>query len=476
MVYLVLYKDDEEIAKYEIDKNLIKIGRLPDNHICLSDRSVSGYHCELRFKDDQFVLKDLKSTNGTYVNQRKIKEVVLSFGDVITLGRLTFKFLKMKETPAFSSTRLIKEVEKIKGTIRSLPESAITQEVITLSQRLEKITDEMEQIKKIEAENIEKVKELQFEDLLKTCPSMQRIFSTINNVARTDVSILIEGETGTGKEMIARFLHKKSNRAKEPFIVINCGAIPENLLEAELFGYEKGAFTDAYTGKKGKFELANGGTIFLDEVGELPLNLQVKLLRVLQEREIERLGGREPIKVDLRVLAATNRVLKEEVRKGNFREDLFYRLSVLRIFIPPLRERKDDILLLARFYLHKYQQEYQKEVRDFSPAAKEMLLQHPWRGNIRELDNRIRRGVLMTHSTILTPSDLDFEEEEEMVWEEGEKLPPLREVREQIEKKHLAPYLKKLLAKYQHNLSLAAQAAEVDRKTLRTLITKCGIS
>ncbi|MGH7393553.1 MAG: PEP-CTERM-box response regulator transcription factor, partial [Candidatus Rokuibacteriota bacterium] len=235
-------------------------------------------------------------------------------------------------------------------------------------------------------------KAIRFEEILGTTPSMRSIFTIIQRVAKTDATVLIEGESGTGKELIARAIHQRSRRHAASFSAINCGAIPETLLESELFGHEKGAFTGAHIQRKGKLELADQGTLFLDEIGELSLLLQVKLLRFLQERTIERVGGRESIHLDLRVIAATNQDLKAQLQRGLFRQDLYYRLSVVTIDVPPLRERGEDILLLASAFLRQASRQDRRRVR-FSQDAVRALMTYPWPGNIRELENKVSRAL-----------------------------------------------------------------------------------
>ena len=247
--------------------------------------------------------------------------------------------------------------------------------------------------------------DLHVEGIVGRSREILEVLDIVHRVAPTNATVLLRGESGVGKEVFARAIHFLSPRAGKPFIAVNCGAIPENLLEAELFGYEKGAFTGAYTTRKGKFELANGGTLFLDEIAELPLHLQVKLLRVLQEKEIERLGGTKPIKVDVRIIAATNRDLESMVKEGKFREDLYYRLNVVPIFIPPLRERKEDIPVLVQHFLERFKKEYNKEVK-LSHEVLDAFMEYEWRGNVRELQNVLERMVILDTDGVLTREDL----------------------------------------------------------------------
>jgi len=249
---------------------------------------------------------------------------------------------------------------------------------------------------------------LQFGDLIGSCDSMLQVFRKVDKIASTDISVLIQGETGTGKELIANEIHRRSNRARGPFIVVNCGAIPENLLESEFFGHMRGAFTGAVATTNGKFQAAAGGTLFLDEVGEMPLNLQVKLLRAIEERSVTRVGDTKSEKVDIRIVAATNRNLQSEVKAGRFREDLYYRLNVVTLGLPPLRERGDDTVLVARYLLQKYANEMQQGSVQFSAEALRAIRLYPWPGNIRELENRIRKAVVFSEGGVVTAGDLDL--------------------------------------------------------------------
>src|SRR5205085_4810104 len=238
---------------------------------------------------------------------------------------------------------------------------------------------------------VAELKDKRFGEIIGACPSMMEVFRKLQKVATTDISVLITGETGTGKELIAHEIHRRSGRASGPFIVINCGAIPENLIESELFGHVKGAFTGAVASRPGKFQVADKGTLFLDEIGELPLNLQVKLLRALQERVVFRVGDSKPEKVDIRIVAATNRVLEDEIREGRFREDLYYRLNVVNLWLPPLRDRGDDVLIIAKALLSKYADEFSSPVQGFTPQALAAVRKHAWPRNIRPLANRTQK-------------------------------------------------------------------------------------
>jgi len=244
-----------------------------------------------------------------------------------------------------------------------------------------------------------------FGDIIGDSPKMQQVFKVIQRIAQSDVTVLVRGETGTGKELVAAAIHKRSNRKDEPFIKLNCAAITDTLLESELFGHEKGAFTDARETRKGRFELADGGTLFLDEIGDISASAQVKLLRVLQEREFERVGGSKTIKVNVRLVAATNRNLEQMVKDGKFREDLYYRLNVIPIDLPPLRERGDDIKQLVNFFLERSMKNHKKIVT-ITDEAMEALCNYPWPGNVRELENTIERIVLMGNEDGISKYDM----------------------------------------------------------------------
>ena len=302
-----------------------------------------------------------------------------------------------------------------------------------------------------------------FEEMLGSSPQIQAVFTTIRKVATTSAPVLIMGNSGTGKELVARAIHRLSIQRNGPFVVINCSAIPENLLESELFGHEKGAFTGAHIQRKGRIELASGGTLLLDEVGELSLALQVKLLRFLEDQEIERVGGREHITADARILAATNVNLERAMKGGRFREDLYYRLSVVNIVVPPLRERGEDILLLAHTLQQRCAAEVNKKVTGFSQEAIVAMQTYSWPGNIREMENRVRRAVIMAEGSILTPEDLELNSKYSKPEGQG-----LFEAREALEKE----MIKQALTKHRGNRTRAAAELSISRPTLYELMEK----
>lgn len=299
--------------------------------------------------------------------------------------------------------------------------------------------------------------------------SIDRLRTMIKRIAPTQITALLLGESGTGKEVTANAIHLASDRKKKPFIAINCASIPETLLESELFGFEKGAFTGAVRTTKGKIECAEGGTLFLDEIGDMPFNLQAKLLRFLQEKKIERLGGRQEIEVDVRVVCATNQNLEEMVAEKSFREDLFYRVSEITLNIPPLRDREEDPIILAQFFLQRYAQEYKSNVKSFSDDALSAIKSHKWPGNIRELQNKVKSSVIMATGSQVTAMDLGFFDHE------GEALQldlNLRKVREQAES--LA--IQKAYALTEGNMSKCAELLGVTRPTLYSLIEKYSLN
>ncbi|MCH2108967.1 MAG: sigma 54-interacting transcriptional regulator [Polyangiaceae bacterium] len=295
-----------------------------------------------------------------------------------------------------------------------------------------------------------------FGEIIGSCASMMEVFRKLQKVAQTDISVLVTGETGTGKELIAREIHRRSDREQGPFITVNCGAIPENLMESEMFGHVKGAFTGAVSSRGGRFQQADGGTLFLDEVGELTPQLQVKLLRALQERMVTRVGDSRPEKVDIRIVSATNRDLEEMIADGTFREDLYYRLNVVNLWLPPLRERADDVFIIAKALLSKYADELKSPVKGFSPQALAGIKKYSWPGNIRQLENRIKKALVLCEKNLLGSEDLDVENSA------VEPLMPLERAKEEFQR----GYVLAALERNNGNRTQTARDLGVDPRTI----------
>ncbi len=312
----------------------------------------------------------------------------------------------------------------------------------------------------------EEVKVSRFGTLIGSCEGMRAVFDRVTRIAPTDVPVLVTGETGTGKELVAREIHARSHRAARPFVAINCGAIPENLIESELFGHVKGAFTGAVTTTLGKFQTASGGTLFLDEIGDLPLHMQVKLLRVLQDGQVVKVGSTRPEQVDVRVVAATNRDLDHEIKEGRFREDLYYRIAGVGIRLPALRERGGDIDLLAQYFLKRFATEYGSQVVRFTPEAVAAMHSWAWPGNIRELENRVRKAVLFGDGPVAGVDALDFEQ----VASGSVELLPLAQARENFELR----YVMEALKRNGNNRAATARALGVDARTIFRYLEKIG--
>jgi DNA-binding NtrC family response regulator len=351
---LVVLDGPDAGKEVEISKARCSGGRSIINDLVIQDKAVSGTHFEIAVRDDGYRLRDLNSRNGTYVNDLQIREVYLRPGVTFRAGQTRIQF---KPT-----------------------------------------TDIVE---------IELSKKDRFDKVVGGSPAMREIFASLEKISPSELTCLITGETGTGKELIARGIHNASNRRKKPFVVLDCGSIPKDLIESTLFGHEKGSFTGAVGQHHGCFEQANGGTIFLDEIGELDIALQPKLLRVLEQREIKRVGGDRTIKVDVRVLAATNRDLRAEVNAGNFREDLYFRLSVVHCELPPLRERREDIPAIANHFLKDVAGRRGMNM-SFGQDAMAALLAHPFPGNVRELRNVVERAAALSDGPVITRQDLTF--------------------------------------------------------------------
>jgi transcriptional regulator with GAF, ATPase, and Fis domain len=302
----------------------------------------------------------------------------------------------------------------------------------------------------------EKLDHKHFGDIVGSCPGLVEIFKRVEKVATTDISVLITGETGTGKELIAREIHARSPRKAGPFVVVNCGAIPENLMESELFGHVRGAFTGAVATRQGKFQQADSGTLFLDEIGEMPISLQVKLLRALQERVVIKVGDSKPERCDIRVVAATHRNLDERIKTGEFREDLYYRLNVVNLHLPPLRERGDDVLVIAKFLLAKYVDEYSSKVKGFTPNALIAMRKYSWPGNVRQLENRIKKALVLCDRSLIGPEDLD------LFPEALEPIMSLTQAREDFQRR----YILEVLERNNGNRTKTARDLGVDPRTI----------
>jgi two-component system response regulator AtoC len=337
--------------------------------------------------------------------------------------------------------------------------------------------EERERLRKeIELLRKEVKREYSFDNIVSKNEKMQQIFEVIQKVAQYKSTVLITGESGTGKEVVARTLHHQSDRSQHPFIPINCGAIPENLLESELFGHTKGAFTDAIRTKKGLFEEADGGTLFLDEIGELPAQLQVKLLRVLQDGEIRRVGESKSVQIDVRIVAATVKDLVKEVSEGRFRDDLFYRLNVVPVHIPPLRERKEDIPLLITHFIKKHSQSLGKNVAGIEPKALEALMNYKWYGNVRELENTIERAMVLADGENIEPGNLPTDVQN---FQEKAEILPLTEEEYSIKKSSKVletTLIRRALKRTKGNHTHAARLLEISHRALLYKIKEYGIT
>ena len=329
------------------------------------------------------------------------------------------------------------------------------------------IVERAHRFAELEAENraLAAAQRQPLEGVIAASRSMIEVCRYVEKIAPTDTTVLLLGESGTGKEILARAVHELSTRGDKPFVAINCAAIPENLLESELFGYEKGAFTGASKQTKGKLEYADGGTLFLDEMGDLPLALQAKLLRFLQERIVERVGGRQEIPVDARIICATHKDLQALIADGGFREDLYYRISELSVSIPPLRDRAGDTILIGRALLRRYAEQHNAAVTDFSPSSLSALERHTWPGNVRELENRVKRAVIMADGKLVEPSDLELETTADT------GLKTLKELREEVE----ANAIQEALAMADGQIGKASELLGVSRPTVYNLLKKYHI-
>ena len=418
---LVVVEGPEENREFVMDRDLVRVGSAGDNDLVLNDETVSRNHFEIQVAEEGYLIRDLGSTNGTDVEGCRIKEAYLHPGARIGAGEVVLVFQPLREL-----------VEVPLSTDNS------------------------------------------FGAMLGKSIKMRALFHLADRVASRDTTVLISGETGTGKGLLAEEVHLHSPRSEKPFVVVDCSTIPAHLMEDELFGHVKGAFTGAVSARSGAFEEADGGTIFFDEIGELPGPLQPKLLRVLERREVKRVGQTETFQVDVRILAATNRELKSEVESGNFREDLYFRLGVFELKIPPLREHKEDIAFLAREFVKKISGDREKKLGE---NAIRFLSSHDWPGNVRELGNVIERVVHLTDGEIIdAPSIMSTSitgvgpPPDSKKWGGRGKLPFSR-AREIAEKE----YLVDLLRRHDFNVSAASRTAEIHRQSLHRLLRKHGI-
>jgi len=404
-------------ATIEGNEDELSIGTAIGNQLVLKDPSVSRHHISIVPTSRGHRIRDLGSTNGTLVNGVAIERAFLSDGAVIMIGATRLRFEALGET----------------ARAKPSPDD-------------------------------------RFGQALGSSETMRRIFAVLPRLAASDATVLLEGETGTGKGLLARAIHENSSRAKGPFIVVDCGAIPPNLIESELFGHEKGSFTGAITSRNGAFEAARGGTVFLDEIGELPLDMQPKLLRALEERLVKRIGGNEQIKLDIRILAATNRDLRVEINAGRFRSDVYYRLNTVRLRVPPLRERREDIAMLAA---HFYRQ---LDPQGGEPPAELIveLARHDWPGNVRELRAAIERSVLLGDPAVWAAiADAEAGPSAPVaqapIATEGMSF---REAKERAVASWEREYVRSLVQAHANNLSKAARAVRMDRNHLRELMVR----
>ena len=430
---LVVLKGAQRGKEYVLSGDVVRIGKVEGNDLVLPEETVSRVHCEIIRDQKGHLLRDLHSTNGTFLDGAEIREAYIRAGSVITVGTVQLKFQPFEQRIDILPSEKDRLGELVGGSLR-----------------------------------------------------MREIFGLIERIAPTEATVMIEGETGTGKDLVARTIHQLSRRKAGPFIVVDCGAVAGNLIESELFGHEKGAFTGAVATRQGAFELAStgGGTIFLDELGELSLDLQPKLLRVLEQREIRRVGGNRTIKVDIRVIAATKQDLAKEVAKGKFREDLFFRLSVVPIRVPSLRERKEDLPLLVRTFLERM---HGGEPPPVDEATMASLMAHDWPGNVRELRNVLERGAVLSGAGGTQPVRLvalpgQAELETTAAPTQASAAPPdfdpqlsYRSNKERWEHDFERRYLTWLMARAQGNISRAAREADMDRKYLHKLLKKHSI-
>jgi DNA-binding NtrC family response regulator len=449
---------DDPSQEWVFDKEEVRIGSMDDNDVVLRDDTVSRYHAKIIQEDTGYVLVDLRSTNGTFINKVRVREAFLKPGCTVGVGQGLLRFNALEEEVQIIPSQQPQCGSLIGGNAR-----------------------------------------------------MREIYAILEKIAPTATTVVIEGETGTGKEVVAQTIHTLSPRAKGELVVFDCGAVPPNLIESELFGHEKGSFTGAMMTRQGLFELADGGTLFLDELGELPIDLQPKLLRALEQREVRRVGSSKPLKVDVRIIAATNRNLEEEVRAGRFRQDLFYRLSVVRLHLPALRERADDIPMLIQHFLktgpYNRGGDGNQRVKHVARDAMTALQNYPWPGNVRELVNVVERAISFCDGDTLSATDLpDYVRAAKppsssrpetrrgqtapgAIASAGASLaappkPPeemlaegvtFKDAKERWVAAFERDYILSLLRRHSGNISHAARDADIDRKYFRKLMKKYDI-
>jgi DNA-binding NtrC family response regulator len=426
-----------DASKYdEFDHDVVRVGAAEGNHFILTDSTVSRRHAEITRTPDGIVLRDLGSTNGTFLGQVRIREVFLGETRTFRVGKTEMEF-------------------------------SVLDEVV----------------------DIVPVEETRYEGMVGQSVAMRETFAVVDRVARTELTVLVTGETGTGKELVSRALHQRSSRRNGPLVVFDCGAVARNLIESELFGHERGAFTGAVSSRAGVFEQAHGGTIFLDELGELPLELQPALLRVLEQREVRRVGDRRVRSVDVRVVAATNRDLQQLVKEGRFREDLYYRLAVVEVHLPPLRERPEDFPMLVEHILRSAG--FDHSVRGVAPDVDAILRTYHWPGNVRELRNTLLRAIPFCAGDLIDMQALPEallegasstpEPSADRAHDDARGFPlpaadlSLKEAKDHLIEAFEKRYLEDLLERCDGNLSKAARDAGVDRKTIGRMLKRHGI-
>ena len=422
--------------------------------------------------------------------------------EMVKSGEVTLLITDLK-MPGMGGMTLLQEVRRIypdlpiiimtaygtvEGAVQAMKEGAVDYILKPIKmEEMELLIEKTLSVRQLQDENLSLRKELQSvygpANIIGNHPAMQKIIQLIAQVAGTKATVLIQGESGTGKEIVARAIHYQSDRASKPFVVINCAAIPSNLLESELFGHEKGAFTGAIKTKKGRLEVADQGTLFLDEIGEMPKELQVKILRVMEEQKFQRVGGTEDVAVDNRIIAATNKDLKQAVEAGSFRDDLYYRLNVITVSIPPLRERKEDIPLLIDYFLKKHRDTFKSRATGVKEEALKLLTDYPWPGNVRELENTLVRAMILSASDLIQVEDLP----DEMRREEapGAMKPPvdreeLKQMKKEVQQKAKEEIEKKFIVEALRqgggNVLRSAERVGMDRRQFQNLIRKYGIS